>query len=580
MATNLTTNRFILEQGHERKNTLGVMQMDEDLPGLCLDDQFMILLHKKIMDKTGGAQRKAKKYYMDQYKKTGIIPKPLLNAGQGVMEGRRCSGRPRALPDDVINRFIEMVKASCDEHDQRFFYITRKARKITTYHKLLEHEFGKKISIHALRRLVHRQYLHVYLQQPDFDGSQIDKGYFNPEQIFDLIQVDGCQLQYIKIKDETNHWRKPQVIEFFDTGSRYILVLEFYFSETNLNAVDLFTRFLMGVPIPNKRIRLRPDCAKAFLNLKRPIHELNIKYSMPQGFYMEADFAAVRSPKHKVHLESSHRSLHDFEILIIKHFEDKIVKTERGFIFQGNKKIPVTVTFLDITIQELRHSGMLELYRKQHNEQSHRFSEKGKTQRWVPGQRLRQYLSDQQTMQFEPDHIDAFMRYGFDKKNASVSAQKTIIYNKHKYTVVVGAEKFSAHKSTPVLVSHHDNKLYIFECGKDGVYLGEALCQPASKKPTSSIKKTEKRLKQNQVEQIAGYLENRAMSVDINALIACYRDGLTFSIAKAICEANTARYDQLGAKLDDPGRAGFVRFNAFLIDFKRYHQTMVGQQYG
>jgi hypothetical protein len=445
---------------------------------------------------------------------------------------------------------------------------------------LLEHEFGKKISIHALRRLVHRQYLHVYLQQPDFDGTQIDKGYFNPEQIFDLIQVDGCQFQYIKIKDETNNWRKPQVIEFFDTGSRYILVLEFYFSETNLNAVDLFSRFLLGVPIPKKRIRLRPDCAKAFLNLKRPIHELNIKYSLPQGFYMEADFSAVRSPKHKVHLESSHRSLHDFEILIIQHFEDKIVKTERGFIFQGNKKFPVTVTFLDITIQELRHSGMLELYRKQHNEQPHRFSEKGKTQTWVPGQRLRQYLSDQQTMQFEPDHIDAFMRYGFAKKNASVSSQKTITYNKQKYTVVVGAEKFSVHKSTPVLVSHYDNKLYIFERGKDGVYLGEALCQPPSKKPTSAIKKAEKRLKKNDVEQIAGYLASRAMSVDINALIACYRDGLTFSITKAICEANTARYDQLGAKLDDPGRAGFVRFNAFLIDFKRYHQTMAGQQYG
>jgi hypothetical protein len=70
------------------------------------------------------------------------------------------------------------------------------------------------------------------------------------------------------------------------------------------------------------------------------------------------------------------------------------------------------------------------------------------------------------------------------------------------------------------------------------------------------------------------------MSVDINALIACYCDGLTFSIAKAICEANTARYDQLSAKLDDPGRVGFVRFNAFLIDFKRYHQSMAGQHYG
>jgi len=551
--------------------------MDEDRSNL--DDQFMILLHKKIMDKVGSAKRRAKKYYVDQYKKTGIIPEPLLLAGQGVMEGRKCSGRPRVLSADVTNRFIEMVKASCDTDDPRFIYITRKARKITTYHKLLEEELKTQISIHALRRLVARQYLHIYLQQPDFDGAQKDTGYFNPETIFDLIQVDGCRFQYIKIKDETGQWRKPQVIEFFDTGSRYILVLELYFAETSLNAVELFTQFLLDVPIPQKRIRLRPDQAKTFLNLKRPVHELNIKYSLPDGFYLEPDFSAARSPKHKVHLESSHRSLHDFEIRIIKHFEHKIIKTEPGFLFSGNKKVPVTVTCLNITLQELRQSGLIELYRRQHNETAHRFSQAGKTQKWVPAHRLQEYLSDQKTMEFNRQHLEAFMRYGFDKKKATVSRHKSIIYNKQKYTVVVGAEKFSPHKSTPVLVSHYHNKLYIFECGKDGVYLGEALCQQASIVPESSIKKTEKRLKQNEVEQIASYLQTNAMSVDINALIACYRDGLTYSIAKAICEANTARYDQLGAKVDDHNRVGFVRFNAFLIDFQRYHQRKAGRHY-
>lgn len=553
------------------------MQMDEDRSNL--DERFMILLHKKIMDKVGSAKRRAKKYYLDQYKKTGIIPEPLLLAGQGVMEGRKCSGRPRVLSDDVRNRFIEMIKGSCDVDDPRFIYITRKARKITIYHKFLEEEFQRPISIHALRRLVKSQYLHIYLQQPDFDGDQTDKGYFNPETIFDLIQVDGCRLQYIKIKDQAGQWRKPQVIEFFDTGSRYILVMEWYFSETSVNAVELFSRFLLIVPIPEKRIRLRPDQAGAFLNLKRPIHELNIKYSLPDGFYLEPDFSAPRSPKHKVHLESSHRSLHDFEICIIKHFEHKIVKTEPGYVFSGNKKVPITVTCLDITLQELRQSQLIESYRRRHNQTAHRFSHAGKTRKWVPDQRLQAYLSDQKTMQFNPEHLEAFMRYGFDKKKATVSRHKTILYNKQKYTVVVGAEKFSPHKSTPVLVSHDHNKLYIFECEKDGVYLGEALCQQASIVPESVIKKTEKRLKQNEVEQIAGYLQSNAMKVDINALIACYRDGLTYSIANALFEENTARYDQLGAKVDDLDRVGFVRFNAFLIDFQRYHQRKTGRHY-
>jgi hypothetical protein len=546
--------------------------MHEDISKLCLDDQFMILLHKKIMHKTGSAKRRAKKYYIDQYKKTGIIPKPLWLAADGIMEGRKCSGRSRALSPDIKNRFIQMVKACCDADDPRFIYITRKARAITTFHKFLQEEFQKDISIHALRRVVAQQNLSLYLQKPDFDQPHTAKGFFNPEKVFDLVQVDGCKFQYIKIRDQNGKWCKPQVIEFYDTGSRYMFVLEFYFSETSRNALDLFTRFLLDRPLPKKRVRLRPDRARGFLNLKRPIHELNIKYSLPDGFYMEADFTGRQSPKHKVHLESSHRSLHNFEIRIIKKFEDAIVKTEPGFCFKGNKKEHITVTCLDITIEQLRQSRMLELYRQEHNNSTHRFSEAGQTQRWSPSQKLKAYLADQQTIQFDPDHIDDFIRYGFDKRKATVSTQKTITYDKRKYTVVVGAEKFSSYKSTPVHVSHHNNKLYIFEQKKDGVFLGEALCQQPSQKPKSVIKKSQKRLKQNEVEQIAAYLQNRQMSVDINSLICCYQSGLTFNIAKTVFENNTKRYDQLGARLLQPERAGFVRFNAFVIDYQRYQQ--------
>lgn len=550
-----------------------------DISSLPLDDQFMILLHKKLMDKKGSAKRRAKKYYMDRYKKTGIIPKPLQLAGRGIMEGRKCSGRPPALSSDVESRFIDMVKASCDAENPSFIYITRRARMITTYHRFLEEEFQKDISIHALRRLVRKKSLDLYLKQPDFDADQVDRGYFNPEKVFDLVQVDGCKFQYFKIKDENGNWCKPQVIEFYDTGSRYMFVLECYFSETSLNAVDLFSRFLLDAPFPKKKIRLRPDRAKGFLNLKRPIHELNIKYSMPGGFYMDPDFSSARSPKHKVHLESSHRSLHNFEIRIIKRFEDRILKTEPGLTFKGNRKEQITVTCLDICIEELRQSRMIELYRREHNETSHRFSEGGKTQAWIPSQRLQGYLSDQETMVFDPAHMDTFMKYGFDKNKATVSKDKTILCNKQKYAVVVGAGKFSSYKSTPVKISHYNDKLYIFEDKKDGICLGEAVCQEPSQKPRSVTEKAEERLKKNEVEQICGYLQDKQMSVDMKSLISCYQSGLTFSIAKAVFEANTDRYQQLAAKLQDPNRAGFVRFNAFMIDIKRHRHRQADLLY-
>ena len=119
---------------------------------LPLDDLFMILLHKKIMNKTGGAKRKAKKYYLDQYRRTGVIPKPLLLAGKGIMEGRKCSGRPRVLTAQITKRFVEMAKASCDPLDDRFIFISRNGRTIKNYHSWLEEEFNQTISLAALRR--------------------------------------------------------------------------------------------------------------------------------------------------------------------------------------------------------------------------------------------------------------------------------------------------------------------------------------------------------------------------------------------------------------------------------------------
>ena len=64
------------------------MTHDDQLPeisGMPLDDQFVILLHKKLMNKSGSAKRRLKKYYLGQYRKTGLIPTPLLLAGKGIL---------------------------------------------------------------------------------------------------------------------------------------------------------------------------------------------------------------------------------------------------------------------------------------------------------------------------------------------------------------------------------------------------------------------------------------------------------------------------------------------------------------
>jgi hypothetical protein len=538
------------------------------------DDRFLIFLHKKIMDKTGSAKRRAKKYYMDLYKKTGIIPKPLLLAGEGIMEGRKASGRKRVLCEQVKRRFSEMLKCSSDPLDSSFIFITQKARKIKTYHHWLEEEFHKKISLSALRRLVKEENLGIYLHKPDFDEEPPPYAFKN-EDVFALVQMDGCVFSYIKIVNDAGCWEKPRLIETYDTGSRYMFALNAYFSESSENAIDIFNEFLLSTPFAQKKIRLRPDKAGGFLNLQRVIRALNTAHSVPDGFYFEADFARTAAAKDKAHLESTHRSLHNFEIRIIKAFEKKIVKIEPGFFFKNGKKSKITVTHLNIGLRELRESGRIEAYRREHNDSKHFFSVDGITQSWVPAQKFGAYLAAVPTMSFSPEHVKELIQYGFEKVKATVSVKGLITFRNRKYVVVVGADKFSRSQSTTVYVSHVDDKLLIFEHQKDGVLLGEAIGQQPYEKPTGS---DVPKLKENEVELICRFLTEKSMVVDRLWLIERHRRGLSLAMAKTVYQRNEERYDGYLRKLKQPiDITGAALFNAFMLDCEK-HQRKAGYQ--
>jgi hypothetical protein len=536
---------------------------------LTIDERFYLLLHKKIMAKQGSAKRRAKKYYKDKYQKTGIIPGPLLLAEKGIMEGRKCSGRPRSVDAQVQKRFIEMVKDSCDHSSQGFIFITRKARTIKNYHHWLEEEFKRPISLVALRRCAKRENLQPYLNKPDFEGDISEKYCFTPVPVFDLIQMDGCVFRYFKIRNGKGNWQKPNVIEFYDTGSRHMFVLDTYFSESSLNSVDLFRQFLLSTPFPHKKIRVRPDNAKGFLNLKRAINALNLSHSVPGGFYMEPDFARIHAAKEKAHLESSHRSLHNFEIRIIKAFEDRIVKTESAYSFAHGKKDKITITFLDITLEELKNSGIIEAYRHEHNSTKHYFSENGKVSSWVPDQKITDYFREgPDTLSFSPKQVKEYIKYGFKKTTATVSKKKTIRFDKQDYYVTVGAELFSSHKSTPVRISQYNDRLFIFEPAANGILLGEALAQKPYEKPakTSSYEP-----EPSELELITNFLEQHDMVVDRPALIEYHHKGLTLIMTKKVFQLNQKRYRAYMRKIRQPERKkGEALFNAFLLDCQNH----------
>ena len=171
-------------------------------------------------------------------------------AAKGIQEGRRCSGRAPALDDEVKRRFAEMAEASADLSDERFMFVSRKCRTIENYRCWLEEEFGGPLSIHALRRYAKTAGLKRHLEKPDFGQERTVRHAFVSVPVFGLVQMDGCTARYIRIRDSAGRWKKPVLIEIYDTRSRYMFSMDAFFGESSRSALRLFSNFLLSVEFP------------------------------------------------------------------------------------------------------------------------------------------------------------------------------------------------------------------------------------------------------------------------------------------------------------------------------------------
>lgn len=54
--------------------------------------------------------------------------------------------------------------------------------------------------------------------------------------------------------------------------------------------------------------------------------------------------------------------------------DKNIAKMEPGYIYRNGKKEKITVTYLNIDLETLRQSGLIESYRQQHNGEKYYFS--------------------------------------------------------------------------------------------------------------------------------------------------------------------------------------------------------------
>jgi hypothetical protein len=538
-----------------------------DLPDL---PNFETLLFCKVMDKPPSTQRSLRAYYRKKFKETGEIPPALF-----VDEGRRFSGMKSSLDAAVQSRFVDMVIKSADESDIFNFY-TQDQRKVTVFHQQLEKEFGRKIAVTQLYALVKSCGLKRYLAAPDDKTRDDDKApsYFKAEPVGALIQMDGVEADYLEIQHGEG-WRKPVWIEFMDFGSRKLLAMHAYLSESNENSVDIFTRFLAGNAFAPVQMKIRPDNAKGFLNLKRPIRELNKKYASAGGFAFLDNFSRASTPKDKAHLESSHRTAHkNLERAIIEHFKSRIAGQYKKHKKVGNRLKTITMTRLAITLDELNASGQTEGYMRRHNSMPHRFTEDGVQRTWVPDDRWQAFLIAHATFKFKAEDIELCRRYGYTKASATIGKDGTITYQKRKF-YVADKSHWSRSTSTRVKVSLIGDHLAYFKPSDDGEWLGNATALQAPVKSDRVIEKEKAKVERIHADKtfdtIVRELRAHGMIVDEGQngrggkLRQILDEGLTLADIQQILADNGERYLKYANTV--------AAFNLFASDVKKHLQA-------
>jgi hypothetical protein len=528
---------------------------------------FDELLHKKLIGKTEDQQKALRCYYRKKYKETGQIPEALITDN-----AMKLTGRKKATDDEAGQRFIEMVKASAADISDPYF-VPKRLRKIRNFRKLLEAELGRKIPKDFLYRLAKEQNLYEFLDKPDFDDKYVSTGknHFRSVQVFDLIQIDGCVMKYLKIKNDSDEWASPAVISFMDTGSRFIFNMHLCFTESNQSSVEAFGEFMRSTLFPNKVIKLRPDNSGGFLNLKRPIHELNQKYSTLNGLLFDDDFARVLKAKDKIHLERSHKTLHNFEFFMIQEFTDRITLRQEGTKFFSGKMEKTVISHISITLSELKASGIIEKYRDNHNSTSHIFTDDGQRIRWTPQQKLDEFMYGVETTMISEKDIQSLNVYGHRKNVISAPKARSFVYHGRQYFIHKEVSNFwQLRRMDKVRVSEDGDQLFIFEDRDNGTLILTAFATQSPVRSEKAVKeKDAKKKTQNQTDLITALLENNGMVLNKSRLLREFENGLTLEISEELVKQHTDKYSKY------TGDKGFIAFNLFLADFINYNKAEV-----
>jgi hypothetical protein len=379
-----------------------------------------------------------------------------------------------------------------------------------------------------------------------------------------------------------------------DTGSRYKLAAHAYYSESNATALDLmkkvFTnnKFPMGSSETKFIIEHKPDNNKGFLNLE--FLEMFCAKHWAHKYRFQFYFKPAKPGDHqgKAAIEGGNNAVHsDLAYDIVTHFNDKKAEHwEKQSQKNGGNRM-VMVTRLNITLDELNQSGVIQQWCNRINREKRDFREDGITVRFAPVTRWQEMINNPpggDTFTLSGEDLIELEKFGMVKESAKVSNKRqvkgVIRYQTQDYKVT-DSTLFSSAMTDVRISKLTDGRLAVFNSsddkktdGTDFLCYAEPFKAPDSEvsahisdKKAEKIQKYEKISQQAQNEkgifklfeiislQIIG-IDDRV--IKLRGLIA---KGLTEEIAQTIISNDSAiRFNDGSAENDER------RWNYFYSD--------------
>ncbi len=188
---------------------------------------------------------------------------------------KKKAGRPRKIPEEILNRIIELKK----ELPQR---------SAPLVHKKLKKEFSNACpSISFIRKFIREQGL-------TYKPTDRKQGYkrFQRKKPNDMWQIDIAGVQTV------DHLKQVYLIALLDDCSRYVMAARYYKDQAGMNAIKIVRDGVLAYGRPNE---ILADNATQFRNI---LGELNTKYSMLlKSLGIKPIFASPYHPQTKGKLE-------------------------------------------------------------------------------------------------------------------------------------------------------------------------------------------------------------------------------------------------------------------------------------